>query len=424
MTKNLDSEKVRNKEIFRLINEVVSSFIDALDKPFSSEYGSLQDRIKTIVEADSSFIAEILLKRPDLNSKKLSCCLLKTKKYLQFITKANISQNPPHASTQEGYREELVSFLERMLRERDHMQNRKSFRQEGLERHFNDFLKREYLRYERYLYDNSASDFVICPLENFIGPPKMIDFGDHLAIRKITQDEFHSLAEAQARYEGGPTSYPEFVIYIPSNRDWMKDVTTILTALRLFKKGAVGLKKAYYGYAFPSRPWRILEPPVETKFLKEKSESLYVSSNSESKDIICVFSTLEKTRNAGYLSVALRRSNLAYQRDRPEDRFIDCFVSLESLYSKTSGQGEVTHKISTRASRVLAEKFEDRQKKRSRLKDLYRLRSKIVHGDQVRLRQEDVKELEEIARRSLKWFIYHEDYANHNKIIDELDLGS
>ena len=181
MTKNPDSGEVQNKRLFELINNVVSSFVDALDKPFSSEYGSPQDRIRTIAEADSGFVAEILLKRPDLNNKKLSRCLLETKRYLQSIAKANVSRNPPHASTQEGYREELISFLERMLRERGHMQSRRSFRQEGLKRHFNDFLTKEYLRYERYLYDNSASDFVICPLENFIGPRKMIDFGGRLS---------------------------------------------------------------------------------------------------------------------------------------------------------------------------------------------------------------------------------------------------
>jgi len=424
MINKLDSEKVRNVKIFELMKEVVSCFINAFNKPFSSEYGSLSDRIKTIVEADSSVVAEILLERPDLKNEELARCLLTTEKYLQSITQENISRTPPHASTKEDYREELISFLERMLRERDNMQRRNLFSGEGLKHHFSDFLRKEYLRYERYLYDDSVSDFVICPLENFIGPSTMIDFGCHLAIRKITQDEFHSLAEAQARYEGELRSYPEFVLYIPSERDWIKDVTTIITALRLLKKGIVGLSKAYQGYAFPCRSWRILEPPAETKFFKEKSESLYVSSNSESEDIIRLFSTLEKTRNAGYLSVAIRRYNLAYQRDRVEDRLMDCFVSLESLYSKTGGRGEVTHRISTRASRVLEENFEDRKNKRERLKKLYNSRSRIVHGEQVRLRQKDVEEVEEITRTSLKWFMNHKGYANHNKIIDELDLGS
>jgi len=424
MTNNRDLGKIRNKKVFKLIKEVNTSFIDALDKPFLSEYGSLHDRVKAIVEADSSVLAKILLKRPDLKNEDLSRCLLKTENYLQSIIKENISRNIPHASTKEGYREELVHFLEKMLRERGQIKRQGFFTEEGLKRHFNDFLTREYLRYEEYLYDNSVMDFVICPLENFVGTPSIIDFGGHLTIRRITQDEFHSLAEVKTRYEGELKSYPEFILYVPSNRDWMKDVTTLITALRLLKKGTVGLNKAYFGYAFPFRPWRILEPPAETKFFKKKSDSLYVCSNSESKEIIRLFSTLERMRNARYLSLAMRRYNLAYQRETIEDRFLDYFISLESLYSKRGEIGEVTHRISTRASLVLAESFEDRQNKRKRIKDLYNIRSRIVHGQLVRLRQENIWETEDSVRTSLKWFITHEkEYTNHDRIIEEFDLG-
>jgi len=416
-------KKVKNRELYNLMKILINSFFDALNKPFVPEYGSWYDRIKILVEGNSDQVAAILLKRPDLNNKKLSKCLVAVDRNLKFlIQNKDLSRRPPHASTGEGFKEELTLFLAKMLEERERLLRERFYSGEGIKRFLQRFLITEYLKYEEYLYDDSASDFVICPLENFIGPQSIIDFGGRLRIRKITQDEFHSLAEVQSRYEGDLTSYPEFVIYIPNNGDWMKDITTIITTLRLLKKGTVGLKKAYYGYAFPFRPWEVLEPPPETKFYKKESESLYVSSNSELKEITRLFTILKNVRNVKYLEVALRRFNLAYQRDINEDRFIDYFVSLESLYSTTGERGEVTHRISTRASRVLAEKFEDRQKKQKMLKKLYGYRSGIVHGEQIRLGQEHIDEVENIVRLSLKWFTNQSDLTNHKEIIDEIDL--
>jgi len=40
------------------------------------------------------------------------------------------------------------------------------------------------------------------------------------------------------------------------------------------------------------------------------------------------------------------------------------------------------------------------------------------------LSETQLQDLKEIVRESLKWFITHNEYVNHDKIIDLLDLGS
>jgi hypothetical protein len=418
-------KKVKNTELYNLMKMLVNSFFDSLNKPFVPEYGSWYDRIKFLIEGNSDQVALILLTRPDLNNEKLSKCLVTVDKNLKFlIQNKDFSRKPPHASTSEGFKEELTLFWVKMFEEREHLLLERFYSSEGIERFLERFLITEYLKYEEYLYDDSASDFLIFPLENFIGPQSIIDFGQRLRIRKITQDEFHNLAEIQSMCEGELTSYPEFVISTPNNGDWMRDTTAIITTLRLLKKGTIGLKKAYYAYAFPFRPWEVLESPPETDFYKKESETLYSSSNLELKEVIQLFTNLKTVKNIKYVEVALRRFNLAYQRNTIEDRFIDYFISLESLYSTVGERGEVTHRISTRASRVLSEKFEDRQTKRKMLKKLYGYRSGIVHGEQIRLRQEHLDEIENVVRLSLKWFTNQGDLANHKKIIDEIDLQS
>lgn len=415
-------EKVKNKELYNHMKMLVNSFLDALDKPFIPEYGSWYDRIKFLMEGTDK-VALILLTRPDLNDEKLSKCLMVVDKNINFlIQNKDFSRKYPHASTIEEFKEELAYFLVKMFDEKERLLREKSYSNEGIERVLERFLITEYLKYEEYLYDDSASNILIFPLENFIGSESIIDFGSSLRIRKITQDEFHNLAEIQSMYEGELTSYPEFVISTPNDLDWMRDIKAIITALRLLKKGTIGLKKAYHAYAFPFKPWEVVELPPETDFYKRESENLYSSSNLELKDVIQLFTNLKNVQNTKYVGVALRRFNLAYQRNLIEDRFIDYFISLESLYSTTGERGEVTHRISTRASRVLSKKLEDRQTKQIMLKKLYGYRSGIVHGEQIRLRQEHLDEIENIVRLSLKWFTNQSDLANHKKIIDEIDL--
>jgi len=416
-------EKVRNKALYAQLRELASSCMNALDQPFLSEYGTWKDRIENLIFGNTDMVAEILLLRQDLEEKKLCKCLLEADKSSKLIAgNTDISKKPPHASTIEDLKVELSFFLSRLLEEKDRLMRERFFSKEGMLRILSENIITEYLKYEKYLYDDNVTDFIIFPIENFIGQQSIIEFGDHIQIKIVGQEEFHNLADVQEKYEGGLISYPEFCIYIPAQNDWMRDSIKIITAFRILKKGEMGLKNAYYGYAFPFKPWKILEPPAETKFYREKSRSLYESKNSETEEVIRFFTILESVRDINYLSVALHRYNLAYQRDTDEDKFIDYFVSLESLFSTTSERGEVTHKISTRASRILAESFEDRKKMQSRIKKLYGYRSGIVHGEPVHLRQGDVDSLEEIVRTSLKWFINKKNSTNHNEIINEIDL--
>jgi len=56
----------------------------------------------------------------------------------------------------------------------------------------------------------------------------------------------------------------------------------------------LGFNKAYYGYALPCRPWRILKPPVESKFDKKRQDAFYILPDSETERLFKLFSILEK----------------------------------------------------------------------------------------------------------------------------------
>lgn len=419
------NQKIRNPKLFELLKTLTKAFIDALDKPFFPDYSSWYDRIKTLLEGGSELVERILELRPDLEERNLNLCLVSAEKCLQALLKEDISRNPPHASTPEEYRDELAFFLEKLFKEREYTRVRALFANpEAFARHFDDVFLREYLRYEKYLYDGSVSNFLICPLQNFVCS-KNIELEGQLAIRKITQEEFHALVEAEERHRYELKSYPEFILYVPvDDKDWREHIKSVITSLRLLKKGRIGFSRIYYGYGLPSRPWKIIEAPAETKFVEKRVDAFFNLTNSEDAEIKNILTLLNRVKQAGYLTASIRRFNFAYERERLEDSWIDYFVSLESLYSKTSESTEVTHRLATRVSRALGGNLlDDRKEIRDKIKEWYRIRSNIVHGIEIKLSQKQLEGLEEILRESIKWFMNHKEYANHDKIIDLLDLS-
>jgi hypothetical protein len=421
---NDQKQQIRNPKLFELLKALTKAFVDALDKPFFSGYGSRYDRIKALIAGNPELVAKILEKRPDLEEKKLSLCLVSAEKALRALLQEDICRNAPHASTLEEYQDELASFLEKLFKERERSRDRALFANpEAFERHFGDVFLRGYLRYEKYLYDSSISNFLICPLQNFICS-KDIELEGRLVIRKIRQEEFHSLVEAEESHGYELQNYPEFILYVPiDDSDWRELIKMVITSLRLLKNERIGLSRIYYGYALPSRPWKIVGSPEGTKFVEKWAENFFNLSDSEDVELKKLFSLLNRVKEVGYLSVSIRRFNFAYERERLEDRWIDYFVSLESLYSKTSELTEVTHRLATRVSRALGGAQDDRKEIRDKIKEWYGIRSKIVHGIQVNLGQKQLEDLEEILRKSLKWFMNQREYFNHDKLIDLLDLG-
>ena len=64
-------QNIRNPKLFDLLKNLTKTFIDALDKPFSPDYGSWYDRIKALIDGDPELFAKILEKKQQKNRKKI-----------------------------------------------------------------------------------------------------------------------------------------------------------------------------------------------------------------------------------------------------------------------------------------------------------------------------------------------------------------
>jgi len=84
-----------------------------------------------------------------------------------------------------------------------------------------------------------------------------------------------------------------------------------------------------------------------------------------------------------YLSLPLRRLIDGLARTRFDDRIVDYAIGLEALLLKDSEQNELSYRFRLRGAMVLGEAGEDKHEAFQDLKDFYKARSTIVHGESV-----------------------------------------
>ncbi|MDO8409121.1 MAG: HEPN domain-containing protein [Phenylobacterium sp.] len=81
------------------------------------------------------------------------------------------------------------------------------------------------------------------------------------------------------------------------------------------------------------------------------------------------------------LELAFERINQALKRQRPGDRALEAAIALEALLNDE--KTELRYRYSLRAARLLGSDFSDRRAVRKAVRDLYDLRSKVVHGGDI-----------------------------------------
>jgi hypothetical protein len=152
-----------------------------------------------------------------------------------------------------------------------------------------------------------------------------------------------------------------------------------LLTLRLIDDVPVSIHSFWYvdTNPFPSivPPRRVLheelpfarpeEPYVITPDHAAKIEELWMNSELHIKD--------------PRLLLAVRRLDDSYHRKRPEDRLIDYWVALETLFLQVN-EGELRYRASLSIARFLGNSQADRLAICKDVKTSYDLRSKLVHG--------------------------------------------
>jgi len=277
-----------------------------------------------------------------------------------------------------------------------------------------DLFKRLYSDLENFLYNDNVLLAEIAPLHFFAltNPASSIDLTGNLSIKKINGLErfltrtptsydlkhyFLSKVSYAIEYKleipkGFDIDYETQMKYYPSNMDSI--FAAVISALRLFQNGSVGTS-SFLQVILLDLP---IGGPKTTglDFLGLEADSIgatYILDQNQIENFkefwndyhqllikILDFKITKKDKLQN-IKVALNRFNYGHQKRNSEDRVLDHVISLESLLSKQDDPTDsITYKLALRSARFVSQNPDEMERLYCKIKDLYSLRSKIVHG--------------------------------------------
>ncbi len=182
------------------------------------------------------------------------------------------------------------------------------------------------------------------------------------------------------------------------------DFDMLLIALRLHRSEYVVIGTAAMAYAGAAGEKEHLVLPVEDRRVPH-DEAAYPLGQ---RDVGPLEALIQQVR-FGYengLASSLRRFVESREKGKV-DRFVDLIVALENLYGDDDNTS-VAHKVAFRAAIVTGGNAGQRIRTYSLLKKAYGFRSAVVHGRPGKRRKqvdEMIREVEDVTRRSLRWFL-------------------
>lgn len=151
------------------------------------------------------------------------------------------------------------------------------------------------------------------------------------------------------------------------------------------------------------------------EFLDEFNPKILVES------VMPHYSLLNEKGNE-YLKIALEYLLLARFEEFAEFKILNCMVTLEALFSRSGDNTEIGYKISNRAATLLGKDQAHRIELRKEIKELYNLRSRIIHGDPLELSHDAFSSLFIWCNDAITRFLtLAKKHDNHNKIIERID---
>jgi len=209
------------------------------------------------------------------------------------------------------------------------------------------------------------------------------------------------------------------------------NLRTILLALRLIKPGTLGYRLSLFEpledigdspsitqftpmdqQAWGEGEYRLEEGDIKTlqRFWRENCDRLF------------------RLDQLGALQIAISRFEMSYHKYKHVDKFLDLMMAMEALYLAREENMELSYRMSQRAALMLESDKDERIKLRNRIRKLYRIRSKLIHGGSLEVGAEGgsesdvVLELKDYVRQSIRKFLpLCKDSKSIDKELKKLD---
>lgn len=247
-----------------------------------------------------------------------------------------------------------------------------------------------YSNQEAYLYSEVTGFVSMTPLLNLRGDAALIRIREGLEIRQMTDDErnmlnsfvgtdpwilssTHAIVQTFAvpkAYVQGPESQQ------PRQQEArFKQLNSVLTALRLFKVGMVGLSYTITSSNTKGLPGGLVGTgPVRQPIYFGRP---YDFNQTDAGAFGDFYGEIESSLTPEF-DIALRRFNYYYDRPSVEDRFLDAMIAFENLLLPE--KDELSLRLALRTSNLLGASVEDKHVIYEFMRKAYKIRSDIAHG--------------------------------------------
>jgi hypothetical protein len=310
-------------------------------------------------------------------------------------------------------------------------------------------FQKMYLDMEALFYEKTIPILILIPLQNFQSDISYVKLDNNLGIRRITCDErqqylLQNLENLKLTFSEATQikyiveySFSEDKVFdeYPEYTDKIDAVKKVITCLRLFKQGDIG----FYIILEASK----LDTPILAGLTLRHSVigfpegKIYTLAKNEISKFRKYWRTLDKVDLHGFseLRIALDRFESAYERTSIDDKLLDYVICFEILLGSKDDKDSLTYKISVRFSRLCRRDLHQRKIYRYAMREIYGLRSAIVHGnedDKKNLwKKVNINDVEEKLREAICAYLKQIEKlkknnitnVNHNKIIDQIDFG-
>lgn len=294
---------------------------------------------------------------------------------------------------------------------------------------FIEFNKTKFLHqfqvFYRYLTEEMNTRYCFATLTNFNGDFDEQELHNGLHIRKITADEFATISGIENHNEKIDVDSSLFKIKYIIGKTLNNTRVTESIVLKLFEKTLDALKIFRHGdvqlgglYFRDSKFWNVKTTLILRREPRTQPTREYFMSKHELLDD---FKTFHKKfhdinltkRKYTILGRSIRRFSKAIEGDSNDESIVDFVTNLESLFS--SNEHELSYKFSLRIAVLLGRNTEEMIGLQNLMQEIYNMRSKIVHGDnvpqQIKLKNKSLETtqavsiLEQVSRNSIMIFL-------------------
>lgn len=169
----------------------------------------------------------------------------------------------------------------------------------------------------------------------------------------------------------------------------------------------------------PLKGTRFVTLNVETTFDEQSKEKIFKPLIEKAITKYTVINDIYENKNTAFLRNAIDYYNRSLNDEKLEEKLIDLMISLESLFSNEND--ELTLRYSLRVAFLVGCGQEDKRSEIFNLvKNLYKIRSKIVHGtSEVNIEVEEVNQFNRIINQSIRTLLHFG--LNKQSILNLLD---